>query len=209
VVSAVLDALATLPGPVLLAAVCLAAALETAVLAGLILPGELVVLLGASVAAAGAAAPPLVVVAATTGAVAGDGVGFALGRRLGPRLRTGRIGRLVGERRWQSAEDFLARSGGRAVVAARFVGLVRPLAPPLAGLSGLPYRRFAPASAFGALLWSILLVALGTAAGSSARAVGDALGRIGWGVVALGVPVAIVVAMRRRRRSVVVAAAAG
>jgi membrane-associated protein len=194
VVSAVLDALATLPGPLLLAVVCAAALLETAVLLGLVLPGELVVLLGASIAAGGAAAPPLVAVAAASGAVAGDGLGFALGRRLGPRLRTGRLGRLV-------AEVFLARSGGRAVVAARFVGLVRPLAPPLAGLSGLPYRRFAPASALGAVLWSILLVALGTAAGSSARAVADDLGRIGWGVVAIGIPVALVVAAGRRRRA--------
>jgi len=201
VVRAVLDALATLPGPLLLAVVCAAALLETAVLAGLVLPGELVVLLGASIAAGGAAAPPLVVVAAASGAVAGDGVGFFLGRRLGPRLRTGRLGRLVGERRWQSAEAFLARSGGRAVVAARFVGLVRPLAPPLAGLSGLPYRRFGPASALGAVLWSILLVTLGTAAGSSAQAVADDLGHIGWGAVALGVPVALVVAARRRRRA--------
>jgi membrane-associated protein len=201
VVSAVLDALATLPGPLLLAVVCAAALLETAVLLGLVLPGELVVLLGASIAAGGAAPPPLVAVAAASGAVAGDGLGFALGRRLGPRLRTGRLGRLVGERRWQGAEVFLARSGGRAVVAARFVGLVRPLAPPLAGLSGLPYRRFAPASALGAVLWSILLVALGTAAGSSARAVADDLGRIGWGVVAIGIPVALVVAAGRRRRA--------
>jgi membrane-associated protein len=208
VVTAVLDALATLPGPLLLAVVCAAALLETAVLAGLVLPGELVVLLGASIAAGGATAPPLVVLAAASGAVAGDSVGFALGRRLGPRLRTGRLGRLVGERRWQGAEAFLARSGGRAVVAARFVGLVRPLAPPLAGLSGLPYRRFAPASALGAILWSILLVALGTAAGSSARAVADDLGRIGWGVVAIGVPVALVVASRRRRRTAALAAAA-
>ena len=200
-VSAVLDALATLPGPLLLAVVCAAALLETAVLLGLVLPGELVVLLGASIAAGGAAAPPLVAVAAASGAVAGDGLGFALGRRLGPRLRTGRLGRLVGGRRWQGAEAFLARSGGRAVVAARFVGLVRPLAPPLAGLSGLPYRRFAPASALGAVLWSILLVALGTAAGSSARAVADDLGRIGWGVVAIGIPVALVVAAGRRRRA--------
>ena len=205
-VSAVLDALATLPGPLLLAVVCAAALLETAVLVGLVLPGELVVLLGASIAAGGAAAPPLVVVAAASGAVAGDGVGFALGRRLGPRLRTGRVGRLVGERRWQSAEAFLARKGGRAVVAARFVGLVRPLAPPLAGLSGLPYRRFAPASALGAVLWSILLVALGTAAGSSARAVAVDLGHIGWGVVALGLPAGLVVAASRRRRAPATAA---
>jgi membrane protein DedA with SNARE-associated domain len=201
VVRAVLDALATLPGPLLLAVVCAAALLETAVLAGLVLPGELVVLLGASIAAGGAAAPPLVAVAAAGGAVAGDGLGFALGRRLGPRLRTGRVGQLVGDRRWRSAEAFLTRSGGRAIVAARFVGLVRPLAPPLAGLSGVPYRRFAPASALGAVLWSILLVALGTAAGSSARAVADDLGRIGWAVLALGIPVALGVAAGRRRRA--------
>ena len=207
-VKQVLDALATLPGPLLVAAVGIAALLETAVLAGLVLPGELVVLLGASIAAGGAVAPPLVAVAATTGAVVGDGLGFALGRRLGPRLRTGRLGRLVGDQRWQRAEDVLSRSGGRAVVAARFVGLVRPLAPPLAGLSGVPYRRFAVASALGAALWSALLVAIGTAFGESAEAVGDAIGLVGWGVVALGVPVATVAAVRRRRGAAAVAAVA-
>jgi membrane protein DedA with SNARE-associated domain len=51
------------------------------------------------------------------------------------------------------------------------------------------------------VLWSILLVALGTAAGSSARTVADDLGRIGWGVVAIGIPVALVVAAGRRRRA--------
>jgi len=71
VVTQVLDALATLPGPLLVAVVGIAALLETAVLAGLVLPGELVVLLGASIAAGGTVAPPLVAVAATTGAVAG------------------------------------------------------------------------------------------------------------------------------------------
>ena len=207
-VTQVLDALATLPGPLLVAAVGIAALLETAVLAGLVLPGELVVLLGASMAAGGAVAPPLVAVAATTGAVAGDGLGFALGRRLGPRLRTGRLGRLVGDQRWQRAEDVLSRSGGRAIVAARFIGVVRPLAPPLAGISGVPYRRFAVASALGAALWSALLVAVGTAFGESAEAAGDAIGLVGWGVVALGLPVVAVVAVRRRREAAALAPAA-
>jgi membrane-associated protein len=199
-VSDVVDVLADLPGPLLLAVVGLAALLETAVLAGLVLPGELIVLLGASLAASGGTSPVLVAVAAGGGAIAGDHVGYALGRRLGGRLRRGRLGRLVGERRWQGAEELLGRSGGRAVVAARFVGLVRPLAPPLAGITGFPYRRFAAASAVGAVAWTVLLVTLGTVAGSSARAVGDAVGRVGWAVVALGVPVATVVALRRRRR---------
>jgi membrane-associated protein len=198
-VSDVVDVLADLPGPLLLAVVGLAALLETAVLAGLVRPAELIVLLGASLAASGGTSPVLVAVAGG-GAIAGDHVGYALGRRLGGRLRRGRLGRLVGERRWQGAEELLGRSGGRAVVAARFVGLVRPLAPPLAGITGFPYRRFAAASAVGAVAWTVLLVTLGTVAGSSARAVGDAVGRVGWAVVALGVPVATVVALRRRRR---------
>jgi membrane protein DedA with SNARE-associated domain len=87
------------------------------------------------------------------------------------------------------------------VVAGKFVGVVRPLVPPLAGILRLPYRRFVAASALASALWTALLVTIGALAGSSATRWVDTLGRVGWVVLAIGVPVAMVIALRRVRRA--------
>ena len=199
--SDVVDVLAKLPGPLVLLVVGLFALLETAILAGLILPGEAVVLLGGSLAASGGISPVLVWVVAASASTAGDSIGYAIGHRFGPRLRAGRLGRRIGDRRWEAAEAALARAGSRGVIAGKFVGLVRPLVPPLAGVTRLPYRRFLAASAAASAAWTALLVAVGAVAGASATRWVDRFGRVGWVILALGVPAAVVVALRNKRRA--------
>ena len=199
VLAGAIDRLADLPAPLILLVVGAAAFLEGAVLAGLVLPGELMLLLGGSLAASGDTSVALVWLVASTGSVVGDLVGYAIGRRSAGRLRSGRLGRWVGERRWSAAEAALARAGGRGVFAGKFVGVVRPLVPPLAGALGLPRRQFVVGSVLGSAAWAGLLVGLGAAAGSSATALADTLGRIGWTAVAIVVPVVACVAMARRR----------
>jgi membrane protein DedA with SNARE-associated domain len=194
-----IDRLADLPAPLILLVVGVAAILEGAVLAGLVLPGELVLLLGGSLAASGETPVALVWLIASTCSVGGDLIGYAVGRRSGGRLRTCRLGRWVGERRWSAAEAALARAGGRGVFAGKFVGVVRPLVPPLAGALGMPRRRFVVGSVLGSAAWAGLLVALGAVAGSSATALANTLGRIGWTAVAVVVPVVACVAVTRRR----------
>ena len=194
-----IDHLADLPAPLILLVVGAAAFLEGAVLAGLVLPGELMLLLGGSLAASGHTPVALVWLVASTCSVAGDLVGYALGHRSAGRLRSGRLGRWVGERRWSTTEAALARAGGRGVFAGKFVGVVRPLVPPLAGALGLPRRQFVVGSVLGSAAWAGLLVGLGAAAGSSATALADTLGRIGWTAVAIVVPVVVCIAMARRR----------
>src|SRR5947207_1016356 len=127
--------------PLVLVVVGTFAVLETAVLAGLILPGEAVIVLGASLVPGGGRLVLLVWVIAAVGSITGDAIGYSLGRRVGPNLHHGWLGRRVGARRWPAAESALARTGGRGVLAGKLVGLVRPPVPPLAGLSGLPLRR--------------------------------------------------------------------
>lgn len=193
------DVLADLPGPLLLFVIGVAALLEGAVLVGLVLPGEAFVLLGASLAASGGTPAILVWMVAALASTTGDSVGYWLGLRFGGRLRTGWLGRRIGQRRWDAAETALQRAGSRGVVAAKFVGVVRPLVPPLAGILGLPFRRYLAASAIASALWTALLVTIGAVAGSSATRWVDTLGRIGWVVLAIGVPVAVVVSLRHFR----------
>lgn len=155
------------------------AVLETAAFVGLAVPGELGLLVGGYVASEGRASLALMMVLAAVGAVVGDGIGFYVGRRFGARIRHGRLGARVGEKRWERAEDILRRQGGRAVFFGRFVGILRALVPALAGASGLRYRRFLLWDTLGAAIWGPGLVWLGYMAGGSYERAAQWTGRAG------------------------------
>ena len=93
-------------------------------------------------------------------AVLGDGVNYHVGRAIGPVAFSGRF-------RWLKAEHldrtraFFERHGGRAVVLARFVPIVRTFAPFVAGIGAMSYGRFLFFNVFGAVLWVGLLLGAG------------------------------------------------
>lgn len=170
---------------------------ETAVIFGLLVPGEATLLLVGFLAYAGTLrlVPALLVMIAA--AVMGDTLAFRSGRRHGPRLRAGGLGARVGPERWARADAMLARLGGRGVFAARWVAFARTLVPRLAGAAGLPYRRFAPWNLAGVTTWVGGSVLLGYLAGESYETVSRLLGRATQVVlVLLAVLVAIVLAGR-------------
>jgi membrane-associated protein len=133
------------------------------------------------------------------GSLAGESVGYLLGRRYGLRLRTGRLGRRLGEHRWVAAEAFLAGCGGRAVAVARFVAVVHALVPVLAGTLGMSYRRLVGWSALGAVAWSVLYVGIGAVAGASWRHYGDQMGLAGLALVAGALAVVLPIWAARSR----------
>ena len=149
-------------GPWTYALVGALAFLETGAFIGLLAPGETAMLLGGLVAGQGKIDVLTMIAIAWTAAVAGDVTSFFLGRRLGrgfmerhgPRVK-------ITEERLQSVEGFFDRHGGKAILLGRFVGLVRAVAPFLAGSSGMPLRRFIPYDVIGAGLWSGGLILLG------------------------------------------------
>jgi membrane-associated protein len=147
-VAGVLDGLAGLNTTPLYLLAGLFTALETSVGIGLLVPGDGVVLLAGTTATTPHRFAALVAVS-VLGSLAGESVGYLLGRRYGPRLRAGRLGRRLGEDRWAAAEAFLAGRGGRAVAAARFVAVVHALVPVLAGTLGMSYRRLVGWGALG------------------------------------------------------------
>ncbi|MCT2280925.1 DedA family protein [Micromonospora chalcea] len=138
---------------------------------GIPLPGEIVLVSAALLAATGAVGPEWVAAAAATGAILGDSVGYAVGRR-GGRPLLERLGRRfpkhLGPAHLARAELSFARHGVWAVFFGRFVALLRILAGPLAGALRVPYRRFLIANAAGGLVWAFgttyLLFYLGQAA---------------------------------------------
>lgn len=174
---------------------------EAAFLLGMILPGETALLVGGFLAHEGVLDVRIMLVVAVVCAIAGDSVGYEFGRRFGPALRRSRLGRWVGEGRWETADAFLRRHGGKAVLIGRATALLRALVPSMAGMARVPYARvFLPWNAVGGLLWGAGCVALGYAFAASLPTVEQYL-RIGpLPVVAIVVVVVVVFEVRRRRR---------
>ncbi|MEU5939830.1 DedA family protein [Micromonospora sp. NPDC047548] len=170
---------------------------ETAVIFGLLVPGEATLLLVGFLAYAGTLRIGPALLLMIGAAVIGDTLAFRSGRRYGPRLRAGGLGARVGPQRWARADALLGRLGGRGVCAARWVAFARTLVPRLAGAAGMPYRRFAPWNLAGVTTWVGGSVLLGNLAGESYETVSRLLGRAtGVVLVLLAVLAAIVLAGR-------------
>jgi undecaprenyl-diphosphatase len=137
------------------------------------------------------------IAAAVVGAIVGDSIGYEVGRHFGPTLRRSRVGQWVGDTRWERAESYLLRHGGRAVFLGRFVGVLRAMVPTIAGLSEMPYRTFLPWNAAGGLVWAPGFVMLGYVAGGSYHRVANAAGKASTVLLVLAALVVAVVVSAR------------
>ncbi|MEA2270345.1 MAG: hypothetical protein QOC64_2955, partial [Solirubrobacteraceae bacterium] len=137
---------------------------ETGAFIGLIAPGETAMMLGGVVAGQGQIDVVTLIGIVWACAVAGDLTSFMLGRRLGRAFLVRHGAKVqITEDRLQQVERFFDRHGGKAILLGRFVGLVRAIAPFLAGSSGMSLRRFVPYDVVGAGLWGSTFVLLGYA----------------------------------------------
>jgi membrane-associated protein len=142
---------------------------ESGILLGFFLPGDTVLF------AAGLLSGdpdthlslPLLIAVVLVAAVSGDAVGYWLGARAGLPLLQGREGRVLNAANLARAERFYERYGVLAVVVARWIPWIRTVTPVLAGIAGMPYRRFLPANVVGAVLWGAGLLTLGHLAAST------------------------------------------
>ncbi|MEU5696474.1 DedA family protein [Actinosynnema sp. NPDC020468] len=125
---------------------------------GIPLPGEIVLVTAALMASQHDELNPIWVgVAASAGAIVGDSIGYAIGRRGGQRLFdwAGRkFPKHFGPQHVDRAREFFARHGAWAVFFGRFVALLRILAGPLAGSLHMPYGKFLAANAGGGIVWA-------------------------------------------------------
>ncbi|MBD8062078.1 DedA family protein [Oceanitalea stevensii] len=197
------DLITALPeafSPVLLALTALLALAESALGLGVLVPGELAVLvLGAAAHTPVQVALALVVV--TLAASAADHVGYVVGRRYGAQLRGSRVVRRVGTAHWDGAARMARRRGATALVVSRLLPLVRTLMPAAAGAARMRYGRFLAGSVAGSLLWAALWLAAGGLAGQALPVVATSLGRAGWVVLAAVVLTAGLLVLRRRARA--------
>ncbi|MCW2570000.1 MAG: DedA family protein [Frankiales bacterium] len=175
--------------------------LEASVFLGFVFPGETALVLGGFLASQGRLSVGVVIALAIVGAITGDAVGYAVGRRFGPGLQSSRLGRVVGDKRWRSSEAFLLRRGGPAVFVGRFTAVLRALVPSAAGMAKLPYRTFALWNALGGSAWATGFVLVGYLAGESYKKVASYLGQGALALTAAIIVLAVIVHFVRKRRA--------
>lgn len=197
--SAILDAIASLPPALVLLLVFLLPALEAALFVGLVVPGETAVLIGGVVAHTGGLPLWTVIAAAVTGAAVGDQVGFHVGRRYGHALLERLPRRLSRPPDVERALSLIRRRGAMAVVLGRWAAALRALVPGLAGMSGMSQRTFTVANVAGGAVWATGVAVAGYLAGASYRVLERRLG-LGSEIVLAVVVVLVVVAVVRARR---------
>jgi membrane-associated protein len=175
-VSGIVDRLLGLPGWVVVLVTGLVVFCEDALFVGFVVPGETVALLAGVAARLGHVSLAAVLVVVVMAAVAGDSVGYEIGRHFGGRVLGLRVLSRHRER-LEDARSFLARRGGSAVLLGRWVAFFRAVMPALAGTARMPYLRFLCFNAAGGLAWGAAVVLAGYAAGASYLQVQRALGQ--------------------------------
>ena len=153
--------------------------LETSVLVGLIVPGDSIVIVG-STAVDGPAQWMGLVASVVIGALAGESIGFALGRYFGPKIRRSRLGARIGEKNWVRAENYLDRRGGIAVFISRFLPVLHSLIPLTVGMSAMRYRKFMAWTIPACLIWAVTYVSVGSLAAGTYRELASELHGAGY-----------------------------
>ena len=136
---------------------------ETGLVVTPILPGDSLLFAAGAIAALPSAElnPHLLVVLLTVAAVLGDAVNYQIGRYIGPAVFKRESGRFFKREHLEKTHAFYERYGGKTIIIARFVPIVRTFAPFVAGVAQMSYRRFAIYNVTGAVAWVVIGVYAG------------------------------------------------
>lgn len=139
---------------------------ETGLLVGFFLPGDSLLLTAGVFAAVGHLNIYLLVPLLFAAAVIGDAVGYSFGRKVGPAFFNKSDTWYFKKKHLKYAREYYEKHGGKTIVIARFVPIVRTFAPIVAGISGMKYKDFFAFNVIGAFLWAAGLTLAGFFLGS-------------------------------------------
>jgi len=126
---------------------------ETGLVVTPFLPGDSLLFAVGAVAANSALSLPVVLVLLVIAAVLGDAVNYTLGSRIGPKVFKYEHSRLLNKKHLLRAHEFYERYGGKTIVLARFIPIIRTFAPFVAGIGKMTYPRFALYNIIGGVAW--------------------------------------------------------
>lgn len=140
---------------------------ESGLLIGFFLPGDSLLFTAGFLASQGVFHVGVLVLVTFVGAVIGDSVGYAFGHRVGRRIFTRDDSLLFHRQNLLRAERFYERHGGKTLILARFLPVIRTFAPILAGVGSMAYPKFLAYNVVGGALWAVGLTVLGYFLGSA------------------------------------------
>lgn len=134
---------------------------ESGLLIGFWLPGDTLLIGAGILASQGEISISWLVISVIIAAIVGDNVGYSIGRRSGDKIFKKEDGIFFQKEHVERAEKFYEVHGGKTIVLARFVPIVRTFAPLVAGVGKMPRRRFMTFNIVGGILWGAGLTLLG------------------------------------------------
>jgi membrane-associated protein len=111
-------------------------------------------------------------------AILGDAVSYVIGSRAGPAIFKRPESRFFKPQHLKAAHDFYERHGGKAIIIARFMPLVRTFVPVVAGVAKMPYRRFASFNVIGGASWVLSMTLLGQLLGQVVPDIGKHIEKV-------------------------------
>jgi membrane-associated protein len=139
-------------------------------------------------------------------AIIGDATSYYIGTRTGPLIFSRPRSRIFRPEHVRAAHDFYEKHGGKAIILARFMPLVRTFVPVVAGVAGMTYRRFAMYNVVGAVAWVLCMTLLGYVLGIRFPLLVTHIEKVIIVVVLLSITPALVEWLRARRRARIAAA---
>ncbi len=134
---------------------------ETGLVVTPFLPGDSLLFVAGALAAAGGLNVHLLVVLLIIAAILGDAVNYSIGRYLGPKVFHDEGSRFLNRAYLNKAHEFYERHGGKTIIIARFIPIIRTYAPFVAGIGSMLYPRFAMFNVVGAVIWVVSLAYAG------------------------------------------------
>ncbi len=139
---------------------------ESGLLIGMFLPGDSLLFAAGLLSASGFLAIGPLMMVVVVAAILGDSAGYWFGTKVGDHLQDREDSWFFKQEYLKRTERFYQKYGGRALILARFVPIVRTLAPILAGAGSMNYRKFLSYNILGGFLWGMGMVILGFSLGS-------------------------------------------
>ncbi|MER3428093.1 MAG: hypothetical protein C4334_08335 [Pyrinomonas sp.] len=173
---------------------------ETGLAAGFFLPGDSLLVVAGLFAAKGDLNVFVLLISLFVAAVVGDAVGYFTGAKFGPRIFSRPKSLFFRPEYLQRAHDFYLRHGGKTIIIARFVPIIRTFAPIVAGAAQMPYRQFVVYNVCGGFLWAFSMILTGYFLGSMIPNLDQHIEKLVIIVVALSLMPPVIEHFRHRRQ---------
>lgn len=140
--------------------------LESGMLVGFFFPGDSLLFIAGFLASQGFFDIKILIAGCFVAAVAGDTIGYLIGAKLGPKIFTKDNSIFFHKKHLEKAQSFYDKHGGKTIILARFIPVIRAFAPVVAGAGKMDYKRFLTFNLIGGVLWAIGVTLAGYYLGS-------------------------------------------